>query len=211
MPEKGKVGFNQMKVFSVNKYSLIFGVTLFALVLTACSVSAGENNLQQLSADEKPVSAEAPVQDSYSDPFAYCAAVGQIDSPDQRYSGPTMPDELFQGYLKSAGLNPNTDYPESFKQMTIWRCMDHKVYACNFGANIPCDSKANTEKIPTQAMAEFCKQFPDESFIPMSVTGHNVIYSWHCVKGQPELLEQIDTVDAGGYQSSFWQLVESGQ
>lgn len=210
MPEKGKVGFRKMKVFSVNKYSHLFGAILFALVLTACSVSAGGNNPQQLSADAKPVASDTPVQDTFSDPFAYCAAVGQIDAPDARYIGPAMSDELFREYLQAAGLDANIDYPDAFKQMTVWRCMDHQVYACNFGANIPCASKANTDKNPTQAMYEFCKQFPDESFIPMSVTGHNVIYSWHCVKGQPELLEQIDTVDAAGYQSSFWQLIESG-
>jgi hypothetical protein len=122
-----------------------------------------------------------------------------------------MSDELFQEYLKSAGLDPNGDYPDVFKQMTIWRCMEKKVYACNFGANIPCDSKANTDQTPTQAMIDYCKQFPDDPFIPMSVTGHAVIYSWHCVKDTPEILDQIDTVDAAGYQSRFWQLVEPGQ
>jgi hypothetical protein len=157
----------------------------FALVLSACA------------------------KETFSDPYAYCAAVGQIDAPDARYTGPEMTDSLFKDYLKAAGLDPNSDYPETFKKMTIWRCMDKKVYVCNFGANIPCDSKANTDKNPTQAMIDYCQQFPDDPFIPMSVTGHNVIYSWHCAKDNPEILDQIDTVDAAGYQSSFWQVVES--
>jgi hypothetical protein len=88
--------------------------------------------------------------------------------------------------------------------MTIWRCMGGKVYACNFGANLPCDSKANTDKTPTQAMADFCKQTPDADFIPMYITGHETIYSWHCVKDQPALLEQISQVDDAGYIANIW-------
>ncbi len=42
----------------------------------------------------------------------------------------------------------------------------------------------------------------------MSVTGHNVIYSWHCVKDKPEILDQISAVDDAGYPANFWQLVE---
>jgi hypothetical protein len=173
---------------SVSIFTLL---ALIMLALAACSTAT-----------------KTPTQETYSDPFAYCTAVGQIDAPDARYTGPLMSDELFKDYLKSAGLDVNADYPDTFKQMTIWRCMDHKVYACNFGANIPCDSKANTDQTSTQAMIDYCKQFPDDSFIPMSVTGHTVIYSWHCVNGTPKILNQIDTVDAAGYQSSFWQLVE---
>jgi hypothetical protein len=191
--------------------ALVFITTILALVLTACSSPAETISARTVASDASPVSVEVPTQETYSDPFAYCAAIGQVDAPDAIYTGPQMPDELFKDYLRAAGLDPNTAYPDVFKQMTIWRCMDHKVYACNFGANIPCDSKANTDKNPTQAMFDYCKQFPDEAFIPMSVTGHNVIYSWHCVKDAPEILEQIDIVDAAGYQSSFWQLVGPGQ
>lgn len=164
------------------------------ITLTACSAAAGTT---------------AP--ETFSDPFAYCAAVGQIDKPDARYTGPQMTDALFQDYLKAAGLNASTEYPEAFKKMTIWRCMSHKVYACNFGANIPCDSKANTDKTPTQAMLDFCKSNPGSDFIPMAVTGHNVIYDWHCVNGVPEIANQISTVDEAGYQSNFWVAVEPGQ
>jgi hypothetical protein len=186
---------------------------LLTLVLTACSTAASAVSTETPPSIslETSVPTEITMQETFSDPFAYCSAVGQIDAPDARYTGPRMSDELFKDYLISAGLDPNTDYPDIFKQMTIWRCMDKKIYACNFGANIPCDSKANTDKTPTQAMVDYCKQFPADDFIPMSVTGHNVIYSWHCVQGMPEILEQIDTVDVAGYQSRFWQMVKPGQ
>jgi hypothetical protein len=148
-----------------------------------------------------------PTQEVFSDPFAYCAAVGQIDTPDARYSGPMLSDVLFNGYMMAAGLDPNMNYPATFKQMTTWRCMENRVYACNFGANIPCSSKANTDKTPTQAMLDYCGQFPDSTFIPMSITGHSTLYGWYCVKDTPEILNQIDTVDAAGYQSGNWQMV----
>jgi hypothetical protein len=173
--------------------SILVLLTLLMLALTACSAA----------------STEAPK--TYSDPFAYCAAVGQIDTPDARYTGPKMSDTLFKDYLTAAKLDSNMDYPDQFKQMTVWRCMDGKVYACNFGANIPCDSKANTDKTPTQAMVDFCKANPDVDFIPMAVTGHNVIFSWRCKGDVPEPGDPIDTVDAAGYQSSFWVALPPGQ
>jgi hypothetical protein len=179
------------------------------LMLAACSAAVNAATSEPATViPATTTSAETLAQGTFSDPFAYCAAVGQIDAPDARYTGPRMTDAFFKDYLKAAGLDPNTDYPDTFKQMTTWRCMDGKVYACNFGANIPCNSKADTDKTPTQAMIDYCKQSPDSTFIPMSVTGHSVIYSWRCDKDTPEILDQIDTVDAAGYQSSFWQLVE---
>jgi hypothetical protein len=168
-------------------------LTLSLLALTACS----------------PAPTETPK--TYSDPFAYCAAVGQIDTPDARYTGPKMDDALFKDYLAAEKLDPNMDYPDQFKEMTIWRCMEGKVYACNFGANIPCDSKANTDKTPSQAITDYCKSNPEVDFIPMAVTGHNVIYSWSCVNGAPQLGDPFDTVDAAGYQSSFWVPLQPAQ
>jgi hypothetical protein len=160
-----------------------------------------------------PTSAPSPsaTLETYTDPFAYCAAMVQIDAPDARYTGPLMSAAFFNAYLKAAGLDPNGYYPDAFKKMTIWRCMNGQVYVCNFGANIPCDSKADTNKKPTQALTDYCKVNPDTDFIPAYVTGHAVIYSWHCVKDVPEVLQQIDTVDPAGYQSSFWKLVPPAQ
>jgi hypothetical protein len=193
--------------------SILALMTLLSPLLAACSTATSGISTQSSTSfpPATSVSTDAASQETFSDPFAYCAAVGQIDAPDARYTGPLMTDALFQDYLISAGLDPDGDYPDVFKQMTIWRCMNKKVYACNFGANIPCDSKANTDRTSTQAMIDYCKEFPDDDFIPMSVTGHAVIYSWHCVGDTPEILDQIDTVDAAGYQSNFWQLVEPGQ
>lgn len=183
---------------------IIVGITL---LVSACSPAVQANP----PATSTPTNNQPQTAATFSDPFAYCAAVGTIDQPDARYTGEKVPDTVIQGYIKSAGLKDTTEPMDTFKQTTIWRCMDQKVYACNFGANLPCDSKANTSKTPTQAMADYCKENQDSEFIPMAVTGHDTIYSWHCVKGTPELLDQIGKVDAAGYLEQIWYPIESGK
>lgn len=156
-----------------------------------------------------PTALPTPTATSFADPFAYCAAVDTIDQPDARYTGPKTSDVIFKGYLKAAGLDVSGHYPDAMKQMTIWRCMDKQVYACNFGANLPCDSKADTNNTPTQPMADFCKATPGADFIPMAVTGHTTIYSWHCVKGAPAVADQLDKPDAAGYLTRIWYLIQA--
>ena len=190
----------------------IMGVSvLMSLGLAACS-GANSSPAEVAPKASDPVSpafaVTATIQ-SFTDPFAYCASVGTIDKPDARYNGPMNSDEIVKGYLKAAGLDANASYPDAFKQMTIWRCMNNKVYACNFGANLPCDSKADTNRNPTQAMVDFCKENPGSDFIPMAVTGHATIYSFHCVEDQPELLDQIAQVDAAGYLANIWYPIEA--
>lgn len=194
---------------SLSIHSILTIPALIMLNMTACSTFIDT----ELKGSGIPINSTydqtiLPTQEFFSDPFVYCVAIGQIDTPDNRYTGPKMSDAIFYGYLKAAGLDPSMNFPSTFKQMTIWRCMENKVYACNIGANIPCSSKANTEKTPTQVMLDYCMQFPDSPVIPMSITGHSTIYSWYCIQDTPGILNQIDTVDAAGYQSNNWVLVE---
>jgi hypothetical protein len=170
------------------------------MAVTACSSQAKAVD----SVTPTSTAIAAPVQKTSSDPFEYCAAIGTIDRPDARYTGPQMREEIINGYKTAAGLEASTEPMEMFMKTTIWRCMDNQVYACNFGANLPCDSKANTDKTPSPAMDDFCKANPEADFIPMSVTGHDTIYSWHCVKGTSEVLDQIAMVDAAGYLAQIW-------
>lgn len=174
-------------------------------LLAACSSLSNVTAV----ATQAPDVTETKGIETFTDPFSYCAEVGTIDSPDSRYTGPKITDEIVKGYLKAAGLDENSEYFEHFKESTIWRCMDSKVTTCNFGANLPCASKANTDKTPTQAMTDYCKENPDSDFIPMSVTGHEIIYSFHCVDDKPELLDQIAEVDDAGFLSNIWYAIES--
>jgi hypothetical protein len=184
-------------------------LSLVLIGLAACSAQQTKATIAPEATNlSMPVAVQSPNNQTFADPFAYCADIGTIDRPDARYTGPKITDEVVNGYLKAAGIEPNSEYSDVYKQMTIWRCMGSKVYACNFGANLPCDSKANTDQTPTQAMVDFCKESPNADFIPMSVTGHNTIYSFHCVKDAPVLLEQIAQVDAAGYLANIWYLIE---
>ena len=146
-----------------------------------------------------------------TDPFAYCAAVKTVDTPDARYVGTPVPDTIINGFKKAAGLESSSEPMDMLRQTTVWRCMDGKVYACNFGANLPCDAKANTDRTPSQAMQDYCTANPNSDFIPMSVTGHDSIYSWHCVQAKAEVLEQIGEVDAAGYLQEVWYEVPPSQ
>lgn len=178
-------------------------ICLLLVALAACSPQAGTS----APASTTAAPANTPAAQSFADPFAYCASVGTIDTPDARYTGPKVPDRIIGGYKQAAGLEASTEPQEMFQKLTIWRCMRGKVYACNFGANLPCDSKANTSKTPTQAMLDFCKATPNSDFIPMAVTGHDTVYSWHCLNDQPQVLQQIGQVDAEGYLAQIWYLI----
>lgn len=140
---------------------------------------------------------------TYKDPFAYCAAVGTIDSPDSRYVGPKMPEAIVIG-LKNAFGAPQGAPPDVFERGTYWRCMNGKVYACNVGANLPCTEKADTSRVPNQGMKEWCKSNPDSDFIPAYASGRSTIYEWKCKGGEPEIFKQINKPDTAGYISNIW-------
>ena len=178
--------------------------TVLAVMVTACSPKLVEVS---------PVSSSLPptntfMAQTFTDAFAYCTAVGTVDRPDARYTGAPIPDEIINGFLKAADLEASPEPIDMLRKTTIWRCMDSKVYACNFGANLPCDSKANIDKTPSPAMEDYCKANLNSDMMPMSETGHTTIYSWHCVKDHAQVLKQIEQVDAAGYWAKIWYTIE---
>ena len=148
-----------------------------------------------------PAATQTPA--TYSDPFAYCAAVGTMDVPDARYSGPELPEAIIVGVKKALGM-PNDVPAEVLQQGTFWRCMNGQVYACFVGANLPCQAQANTDRTPTDAEKEFCQQDPNADVIPMVVTGHESVYEWRCSNGQPEIVRQFAQPDERGFLSHIW-------
>lgn len=170
-----------------NKLPLIFILFILVSAVTACAQVGSQ---------------------SYTDPFAYCTAIGTIDAPDARFTGLALPDVIVQGYLKANNLDLSLAVDENFTKMTSWRCMDSKVYACNVGANLPCASKANLDKIPTQPMTDFCKQNPGSDFIPAVVTGRETVYNWVCDKEVPLAKEQLSQADTAGFIANIWYEVK---
>ena len=141
-------------------------------------------------------------QSSYNDPFDYCAAVGTIDTPDERYNGPKMPDSIIQGMIRQGIVS--ADAPREFQQNAVWRCMNNSVWVCHFGANLPCLEKADMAQVPTSEMEDYCKTNPTADSIPAAVTGRATVYEWRCKDGKPEVVQQLFKVDPQGYLADFW-------
>jgi hypothetical protein len=125
------------------------------------------------------VAATMPVfAQTFTDSMPYCKAVGTIDKPDARCTGPKLPAWM----AERLHLQPDEG------KMMEWRCANGTVLACLYGANIPCGSKVKTSRKPTPAIVDYCSQNPDSAFVPMVVT-------------------RSAAVDAQGYQKDFWKVV----
>jgi hypothetical protein len=133
----------------------------------------------------------------FDDPFAYCEAVGTIDAPDARYSGPALPEPIARG-LKAALAQPADGPVEPLLRNSIWRCMDGKVYACTVGANLPCAEKADQQRAPAPALTDFCRQNPGAEVIPMAVTGRAPVFAWRCTGGAPGDCPSVRATGQGG-------------
>lgn len=147
-----------------------------------------------LTSTPAPETTVAPA--TYTDPLAYCAAVGTVDSPDERWAGPAVPQAVDQ-FLRGK-FGPG--YAGTF-----WRCMDGNLMGCTVGANLPC-GPANTSREPTSGMVEYCRENPGLA-IPAAVTGHATIYTWRCQAGSPVIVRQWADVDSRGFISSVWYLI----
>jgi len=147
---------------------------------------------------------DGPGVKGFTDPFAYCAAVGNVDVPGPPYVGPKVPDKLVKAVRKAFALSPMAS-KEWVIQETVWRCMNGRVWVCFGGANIPCGVKADTSQEPTQEMVAFCRTHPQAISIPASVRGRATVYQWRCEKGQPTIVKQVFTADSRGFISEFWR------
>ena len=164
------------------------GLALFMLLFSAaCSAAAP---------------AQPPEANTYNDPFAYCAAVGTIDAPNARYTGSKMPDSVIQGLIARGVVS--ADAPPDFQKNAVWRCMDAHVWACHFGANLPCLEKADMSQVPTPEMQDYCKANPGADVIPAVVTGRATVYEWKCSSGKAEAARQVLQVDPQGFLADFW-------
>jgi hypothetical protein len=138
----------------------------------------------------------------YSDPFAYCAAVGTADSPSPQYTGQKLPDVIVQGMI-SQGI-VSADAPPEFQSNAVWRCMNHQVWVCHFGANLPCEDKADTSTAPSPEIQGFCGSDPNAESVPAAVTGRDTVYEWRCRSGKPEIARQVFQTDPQGFIANFW-------
>jgi len=189
---------------------LVVAAVVLALALAACgeeeaatgSATPGALTAAPLSPTPPPATSEAtprpptatPGMSTFSDAFEYCLAVGTIDAPDSRYTGPSVPDAVKEGLRKLGRWTSEA--------ATVWRCMDGKTLACNGGANLPC-GEADTSTEPRPDMLQWCQENAD-SPIPAAITGHATIYIWECQGGVPRIVKQAFDVDPRGFVADFW-------
>ena len=171
-------------------FRMMLSMLAIALLLGACAAPVAQSTRTPL----------PPA--SYSDPFAYCAAVGTVDAPDARYSGDKMPAVVLQGMIRQGVVS--ADAPAAFQKNAVWRCMDGQVWVCHFGANLPCEERADTSQTPTAEMEDFCKNNRNADVIPAAVTGRATVYEWRCTDGKPAMVKQVFTSDAQGFIADFW-------
>lgn len=164
-------------------------------------------------AGPRPAAAHGPAGEQsrgYTDPFAYCAAVGTVDQPDGRWAGPPVPDAVLEGLIRAADI-PSDTSREHLARTTYWRCMGGRVYACFVGANLPCQARADTRRTPSPAMRQYCRANPGAESIPAVVTGRETVYAWRCTGNRPTIVRQVARPDARGFLENIWYRVPTGQ
>ena len=176
-----------------------------ALLISVAALIAGADRvMSQVTTPPTASPVEGSGQSSvFTDPFTYCAAVGTLDAPDARYTGPTVPEAVAKGLMKAFGA-PAAAPLEPFLHNTFWRCMDGVVYACTVGANLPCQERADTSRTPTERMTNFCQDNPQAEVIPAVVTGRATVYEWTCANGRAQAARQFAQPDARGFLSNIW-------
>ncbi len=111
-------------------------VLIVAIVVVAVVVVGGNSDEE----NNEPESQAATTEETatYDDPFAYCAAVGTIDEPDERYTGDDVPDAV----MKALEATMEENAPETLTaEDTVWRCVEGQVWACFSGADTACTNE----------------------------------------------------------------------
>lgn len=188
-----------MKIRNAGYSGAFVMMMIVALLLGACMPITPETG-----ASTVPV---AQSDETYTDPFAYCAAVGTIDAPDARWAGDEQPAVIADGLRGPLGTPADTP-TETIQHTMVWRCANGEVMACVVGANLPCSEKADLNTTASAAVTDFCKENPDDDFVPMAVTGRATAYSWRCEGGEPVLGEQMMQIDEQGFFADLWYQVE---
>jgi hypothetical protein len=128
-------------------------------------------------------------------PAARCARV--IDNDAAR----PIPDSLVAAAGAALGV---TMPPDVAMRSTVFRCAKGHVLVCTEGANLVC-GQANTSRTPGRGPIDWCREHPNDAFIPAAAAGHDSIYAWRCHDGVPQIDRQTLDVDARGFIVQNWR------
>ncbi len=157
---------------------------------TAAAAATDTPAAEPTATSEPPETAEG-TPGVFTDPFAYCAAVGTIDAPDERWAGPDVPPEVMEFF------------GESQLGGHYWRCFDGTLLGCAVGAAAYCGNEPNTSEEPTAAMIEFCQANPNQLML-VAQFGRDNIYLWECQGTVPQIALQMFHVDPRGFIAENW-------
>ena len=129
--------------------------------------------------------AASTTSSSFSDPLAYCSAVGTIDDPDSRFTGPALPFVIGSALSQTHG---------GLQGPVHWRCEDGAVRACDSRGGPVCEQTPSVEQ-----MIAFCKQHPGTKRVPAPAGW------WYCKAKRPMIPKgQQWPVDARGFFPDAW-------
>jgi len=126
-------------------------------------------------------------------PAALCAGKGTVDETRP------IPPSLAEAASRLFGGGDL----EFIRKSTVYRCMNDRVWLCNYGANLVCD-KADTRR-NNPGVTRWCTEHPGSTDIPMAASGHGTIYSWACLGTKPRITGVLQKVDARGYIAENWK------
>ncbi len=142
-----------------------------------------------------------PQMAAFKTPEGYCASVGNDDQVKKIPNGlVSLAVRLF------ASKEAKNEAAAWVRNSTVYRCMDGAVWLCNYGANILCDSKADIRRMTPEILA-YCRENPNEGFVPMVVTGHAAAYVWECVRGEARIEQSLE-VDTRGFLADDWKRID---
>lgn len=95
--------------------------------------------------------------------------------------------------------------PGALKDASYIRCSGGRLLACAVGANLSC-GKADARRRSVGADA-FCRDNPGAAVVPLVATGHDTIYSWHCVGARAVAGPPVTATDRHGFIRENWSAV----
>ena len=131
----------------------------------------------------------------HEDPHAYCTHVGTDDSLHE--SPAALAPAIRRAFNIGGAYALKTTY---------YRCAAGAVKICFVGANLPCGRANTSRNLP--AVTRWCETHPDTEFIPLYVTGHNSLYSWHCIGARAATGAPRGTLDDRGFFAEYWKTAE---
>lgn len=136
---------------------------------------------------------EAASKKPFRDAVKYCKAIGTGEPyGDKRYGGPDVP-----GWVATAiGVDKSEEYLD---RLVHWRCYRGKILACREGGSHPLCNTMDDTTTPLKEFYTYCKENPNEKWIPGYMVGNAYSHGWSCIKGKPKATRRFYKLDSEGY------------